>query len=128
MMVPISVFVVLGTVAVVALAGKNREQQRWHELARLALEKGVPVPNMPQPAIPAPSRHRQRVGLITAGLINVAVGIGLFLGLSALPEARVARDFAFIPALCGVALILGAGVDFLLSGKFSGRGDASPKS
>ncbi len=131
MLVPVSVFFVGGLIAVVALVMKNQERMRWHETARIALAKGLPIPNMPDswsPQSPTPGRHRQRMGLITAGLINVAVGIGLYFGLSAIPGAWVARDFAFIPALCGVALMIGAAIDLLLSRKFPDPGDPSPKS
>jgi hypothetical protein len=116
---------------VVALAMKNQERERWHETARRALEKGVPVPNMPQPAPPLHfqgSRHRQRMGLITGGLVNVAIGIGVYLGLSAIEDAREARLFGLIPSFIGVALILGAAIDILLSRKFPDPGDPSPKS
>jgi hypothetical protein len=131
MMVPISVFFVGGVIAVAAIAMKNQERARWHETARLALSKGLPIPNMPDPETPRaapPNRHRQRMGMITAGLINIAVGIGLYVGLSAIPGAWVARDFAFIPGLCGVALLLGAAIDLLLARTFPDPGDNSPKS
>jgi hypothetical protein len=131
MLVPISVFIVGGVVAILAIAMKNQERERWHETARIALAKGLPVPGMPDPRAPQdarPGRHRQRMGLITGGLVNVAVGIGLYYGLSEIPGAWVARDFAFIPALCGVALLLGAAIDLLLSRKFPDPGDNSPKS
>jgi hypothetical protein len=131
MMLPISIFVIMGIIAVVGMAMKNQERERWHETARLAIEKGVPVPSMPLAAPPVNvplSRHKQRMGLITGGLVNIGVGIGVYFGLSAIQGASETRFWGLIPALIGVALILGALIDILLSRKFPDPGDVLPKS
>lgn len=130
MMLPISVFVIMGVVAVVAIAFRSQERERWHETARMALEKGLPVPAMPTnaTAYAPPSRHRQRMALITPGLINVAIGVGLYAGLSAIQEAREGRLFALVPGLIGVALILSAVIDMALSPRIPDAGDNTPKS
>jgi hypothetical protein len=131
MMLPISLFIVMGIVGIVALAMKNMERGRWHETARIALEKGVPVPNMPVAplVVNAPlSQHKQRMGLITGGLVNIAIGIGVYLGLSSIDDAREARLFGLIPSFIGVALIAGAAIDIHLSRKLTDPGDTTPKS
>ena len=80
-------------------------QKQWHETARLALEKGQPLPTQldeasrPQPRIKGPGRD------LRAGLILVATGGGLFVFLDAL----VGRGLAYlgaIPGFIGLALLL----------------------
>jgi hypothetical protein len=130
MLVPIAVFVVMGIVAIVAIVMKNLEQERWHETARIALAKGVPVPSAPlaSPSVNLPmTRHRQRMGLITGGLVNIAIGIGVYIGMSAIDAAREAHFFGLIPAFVGVALILGAVIDRLLTPTLPHPGDTAPK-
>jgi hypothetical protein len=47
------------------------------------------------------------MGFVTAGLINIAVGIGLYIGLAHLPGgAQEVRYFALIPGLVGAALLI----------------------
>lgn len=131
MMVPIAVFFIIGVIVVVGMAMKNQERERWHETARLAIEKGVPVPVMPQQvlAVNVPqTKHRQRMGLITGGLVNIGIGIGVYLGLSAMDGIGGVRFFGLIPAFIGVALILGAVLDFLMHRDLPDPGDARPKS
>jgi hypothetical protein len=130
MMVPIAVVFIMGVVAIVAIALKNLEQARWHETARLAIAKGVPVPSAPLSPlclnIPM-TRHRQRMGLITAGLVNIGIGIAVYIGMSAINAAREAHFFGLIPCFVGAALILGAFIDMLLSPKIPQPSDTAPK-
>ncbi len=120
---------------------KNQERQRWHETARIALEKGQPIPARAdlmdeklaekllatgRPA--AISRHRQVMGFVTGGLINIAVGAGLYFGLAHMPGAEEARYFALIPGLIGVALlIVGLLYAYLFRSTFD-SGDRPPQS
>lgn len=104
------VFAVLGMFfgGVMGLAGMyfhHQRQRLWHETARVALERGQPVP--PQSG-DEPSDHAHGRGEgndVRAGLILIAVGFGLFLFFSGMR----ARELAFIgaiPGLIGAALLL----------------------
>jgi hypothetical protein len=103
---------------------QHRRQAMWHETARLALEKGQPVP--PSPDLPADESspwastglpaaearaemieqiRAQRIrGYMTGGLVNVAVGAGLFIALWQVSPATA--YFAAIPGFIGIALVL----------------------
>ena len=82
-------------------------QKQWHETARLALEKGQPLPAMLD-EVPQ-SQPRQRTGGpgrdLRAGLILIATGAGLFVFFDAL----IGRGMAYlgaIPGFIGIALVL----------------------
>jgi len=109
----------MGAVIVVAaLYFQNQKRQQWHETARLALEKGQPVPPLPKSdeeleLTPPPGaslaeweamrRARSRRGGLKGGLILIAVGAGMFIMMG----TDAGRPGA-IPALVGVALIVSA--------------------
>lgn len=82
----------------------NRRQAMWHETARIALEKGQPLPRLPEDE-DEPKRDRSPANDIRAGLVLIAVGAGLFLFLGGLGAAKVGMVGA-IPGLIGVALLL----------------------
>lgn len=112
-------------VAIVVIVGgliiAHHRQKLWHETARLALEKGQPLPPGPdqlisgQPIAPtAETARANRIrGYLIGGLINVAVGAGLYLGLSQISGALA--NFAAIPGFIGVALLLAGAADILLT-------------
>jgi hypothetical protein len=139
MMIPIVILaLVIGLVATV-MYFRGKERERWHETIRLSIEKGQPVPKLQEElggplaealsARLAPeSRSRQRMRLVTGGLVNIAIGIGLYFGLSEVPDAHFARFFALIPGLIGVALLLSALIDALLSNKHTDSGNDAPRS
>jgi len=115
--IPITVLVGGTLVAIAGIWFHDRERARWHATARLAMEKGQPLPAHPdeeKPLPPTERRHRQRMGLIIAGLVNLGVGVALFLGISAIPDAHVARFFVAIPAFIGLALLVSGLFDALL--------------
>ncbi len=102
----------------------HRRRVLWHETARVALEKGLPIPG------PAPEnggwsalvggsspeqQHLQRIrGSIVGGLINLAVGFGMFIAFQHMPGVppHIAY-FGAIPGFIGVALLLGALLEHL---------------
>jgi hypothetical protein len=115
MLIPLAALAMAAVVVIATHLAKNAERQRWHETARIALEKGLPIPSMPNPEDGcespdrpgAASRQKQMMGFVTAGLINIAVGIGLYIGLAHLPGgAQEVRYFALIPGLVGAALLI----------------------
>jgi hypothetical protein len=103
-LVPIAAMVFAGTMAGLGMYFQHQRQRLWHETARIALEKGQPVPafNGDKKA----DRFRQnsssdfRGGLI---LIGVGAGIYLFFATVGAPEARF---IGAIPGFIGVALLV----------------------
>jgi hypothetical protein len=111
----------------------HRRRILWHETARLALEKGQPIPP-PYPDVAptnplesaamstadrelATSRARgYRIrGYILGGLINLAVGAGLYFALTQVsPQAAT---FAAIPGFIGIAFLAMALIEYLFSRK-----------
>ena len=95
-------------------------QKQWHETARLALEKGQPLPAaqdtapQAQPRTDGPSRD------LRTGLILLATGAGLFVFFDALLGRWMAYVGA-IPGFIGVALVLFAVLSHLFN-----RKDAPP--
>ena len=88
-----------------ALYFKHQRQKLWHETARLALEKGQPLP----PMSPEKKFDHERQNLnqhdLRAGLILIAAGAGIFLFFNAVAGPQVAY-LGVIPGFVGVALLL----------------------
>jgi hypothetical protein len=83
----------------------HHRQQLWHETARLALEKGQPLPTEVKETHATPPADRGPGADLRAGLICIGVGVGLFLFFDAL----IGRGMAYvgaIPGFIGVALVL----------------------
>jgi hypothetical protein len=80
----------------------QRRQELWHETARVALEKGQPLPPLPrdmQPAKDPNGNNDMRVGLVM-----IATGAGLYLFFAAFVYPL--RFLAAIPGFIGIALVL----------------------
>jgi hypothetical protein len=105
--VPVAGMVFGGVMAISAMYFKNRERQLWHETARIALEKGQPLPvsdDAPECGRPGASRrpaHRD----LRAGLVLLGLGAGLFLFLQSVDDGKAAYVGA-IPGFIGVSLLL----------------------
>jgi hypothetical protein len=105
--VPVAGMIFGGVMAVTAMYFKSRERQMWHETARIALEKGQPLPVSDEaPEIGKPSArckpaHRDLRG----GLILMGLGAGLFLFLQSVDDGKAAYIGA-IPGFIGVSLLL----------------------
>ena len=118
---------------VLAMYFAHRRRVLWHETARIALEKGQPLPppspdvdpdgSMRALAMQVAGRelassqvqgHRYR-GLMLGGFINLAIGGGLFLALSQV--SLQAAYFAAIPGFIGIAFLGMAVVEFVLGRK-----------
>ena len=84
-----------------SLIYRNSQKRREADLIRLAIEKGQPVPEFP--AVPV-----SRFGTLKAGLVWIAVGIGLILWVlfeEIFDWTGVA--IGFIPLFIGIALVIG---------------------
>lgn len=96
----------------------HRKQELWHQTARLALEKGQPLPPFGEmaEAVKATSPQSRWRGLMIGGLINLGVGAGLFVALSQLPNTSFNLGyFGCIPGFIGLALLIGALVEGLVA-------------
>lgn len=114
--IPIVVLAVGCIIVVSGMYFEHRRRQLWHETARIALEKGQPVPaavaesnflgtQAPKPADPG-SRSR---GYFISGVMNIAIGIGLVISFQHfLP---LVSYLAAIPICIGVALLIGSWVE-----------------
>lgn len=105
-----------GVIVTTMLYFQHQKQRLWHETARLAIERGQPLPPYPatdeERASQPPAgvsydewRRHQRGRGLKGGLILIAVGIGL---------GFVSGQNFFagaIPALIGVALVINALVE-----------------
>ncbi len=127
LMFPVVCLVIAGMMVVVILNFQNKERERWHATVRLAMEKGVTIPGMTNPTVQdaQTAREKQRIGFVVAGLVNMAIGVGVFMGLSGMEGASQTRYFGLIPGLIGVALLL-SGLMFFR--KRSDVGDQAPRS
>jgi len=97
LMGPVVIFIVFQSI--------QRRHQLWHETARVALEKGQPLPPMPADVAPPPPTEIKPSNDIRTGLILIATGAGLFIFLNTL----VGRGLGFvgaIPGFIGIALLL----------------------
>jgi len=120
LMIPIVSVIGGCAIAIVAIYLHFRKQQLWHETARIAIEKGQPVPPMPAddnsipPTTGSPAeweavKRRQTInGLMIGGLINLGVGLGLFLLLSRVASNPNLGFIGAIPGFIGIALLLAA--------------------
>lgn len=107
----------------------HHRQKLWHDTARLALEKGQPLP--PQvDAAPAQKDDGPVAGPgrdLRAGLICLGTGAGLFLFFDALLGRWMAYVGA-IPGFIGIALILYAVLVMAFSRKEQSSSDRPPQS
>lgn len=81
----------------------HRRQALWHETARIALEKGQPLPPLQDEE--TSQSHERKDNDFRSGLVLIAVGAGLFFFLNAF----LGRAFGLvgaIPGFIGVALLL----------------------
>ncbi|HWA84871.1 MAG TPA: DUF6249 domain-containing protein [Opitutus sp.] len=114
--VPIAALIFAGAIIFMTMHFNHRRQELWHQTARLALEKGQPLPAfdrmvVAEPTSAASPQPRWR-GYLVGGLINLAIGAGLFLALSQIPSTSFnVGSFGFIPGFIGIALLIGAMIE-----------------
>jgi hypothetical protein len=98
LMGPVIIFIVFQSI--------QRRQQMWHDTARVALEKGQPLPPMPADVAPPKADPTPRArNDVRTGLILIAVGAGLYVFLGTLVGRGLGLVGA-IPGFIGIALFL----------------------
>ncbi|MEO6006099.1 MAG: DUF6249 domain-containing protein [Opitutus sp.] len=113
--VPVAGMIFAGVIGGFAMYNHHRREAMWHELARLALEKGQPIPPPPaglnglRQAAQTDGQGSRSRGYMVGGLINIAIGVGLFIALAQI--SKPTAYFAAIPFCIGIALLLAAFID-----------------
>ena len=95
---------VASVVIIYGLKFVKRRKELWHETARIALEKGQPIPPMSEAK---PSKTDANSEELRYGLVFIASGAGLALFLGTVAGSGLAYIGA-IPGFIGVALLLNA--------------------
>src|SRR4051812_31365459 len=95
--IPSLAFVFASAIIISAMYFKHQRRRMWHDTARLALEKGQPLPAMPNDD----GRYRGRRSDVRSGLVLIAVGVGLFLMFGANPDRHGPGFVGAIPGLIG---------------------------
>jgi hypothetical protein len=132
MLIPITLFFIGLAITVASLYFKNQSRRMWHETARIALEKGQPIPGATPDMHEALSQQAAKAasaqvsasrssgrGDIKAGLILLAVSAGLYFGFKDLNgEFHSMPTFLiYVPGFIGLALLINALITFLTTKK-----------
>lgn len=122
------------TIALVSIVSsgisRRRQEELWHETARVALEKGQPLPPRIEAepgrpvGTPNPSARREKSDL-RSGLILLSLGAGLFLAFGGRDGS--AAYFAAIPGFIGLALLLNAAIEGLTKRSPDKSDNTAPK-
>jgi hypothetical protein len=124
LIIPIASMILVGVIIVTMMYFGHRRQELWHQTARIALEKGQPLPPLPDgvglgdatSATGAANSQPRWRGYLIGGLINVAIGAGLFVSLSQISGTPFNVGYlGCIPGFIGIALLLGAGIEAFAS-------------
>lgn len=117
--IPIAGMVLGGIMGVSAMYFKNRTKQMWHETARLALEKGQPLPALPTSRVDERSDARtEGWNDLRGGVVLVGTGLGLWLFLGEFINRGLGYVGA-IPGFIGVGLLLSGTIRLLTAKKES---------
>lgn len=107
------------SIAIIAIIGgfisAYRRQKLWHETARIALERGQPLPPLSNEDKPKSARQSAENDIRT-GLILIGVGGGLYLFMGNFLGGKMGYVGA-VPGLMGIAFLLFGVVSLLTSNK-----------
>lgn len=105
--IPVVSIVIGGAIAITAMYFHHRRRELWHETARIALERGQPLPPpdlYDQAEKEEIEKDRVADHDVRGGMVLIAVGIGLWIMFSGFAPGL--RYIGAIPGLIGVALLL----------------------
>jgi hypothetical protein len=125
--IPLAVFAVGGVMGFCGMYFHHQQKKLLHETARLALEKGQPIPpeiiaELSDASHLKTADREQPRNDIRAGLILVGVGVGLYMFFAAM-SLNSFRFLGTIPGFIGVALLLYGAVAILLRKKSGAPSD-----
>lgn len=103
--VPSMVFLFIAAIVIAGMFFQHQKQKLWHETMRVALEKGQPLPPMPDDSQQAKADKKQAD--LTPGLILISIGIALFIGLPQI-SSGIPLIGAYATGFLGVALLISA--------------------
>lgn len=106
LLIPIAGIVLAGVITVCGMYFHNRRREMWHETARIALEKGQPLPPLGPEQSEADEKPKDRDANhdVRGGLVLIAVGAGLWMMFTGIAPGL--RYIGAIPGFIGVALLL----------------------
>jgi hypothetical protein len=118
-----------GTMGIAAIFFHYQRQRMRHETARMAIEKGRPVPEFAEhTTFQHPPAHEDRGRRdLRSGLVLLGVGAGIYLFFTTVGAAE-ARFLGAIPGFIGVALLLNALFTALLPPRNPRSTDHPPQS
>jgi len=103
---PVAGIILTGVIVVCSMYFQNRRREMWHLTARLALEKGQPLPVLPDDEPRESSRSWDNpMNDLRSGLVCLGVGVGLYLFLGNFINPGLGYVGA-IPGFVGVALLV----------------------
>ena len=105
LILPLAGIALAGVVVVCSLYFQHRRREMWHETARVALEKGQPLPPWSANSSDAATGNQEVRNDLRAGFVLLGVGVGLFFFFH-LMNLRPLAGIGAIPAFIGVALLL----------------------
>jgi hypothetical protein len=125
-LIPIIALAIGPIIVFTALYFKNQSRRLWHETARVALEKGQPVPPDPEERVRSHcDSPRPPLRDVRSALILIAVSVGLYLGLQdKKPEALIG---SYITGGIGVALLINASLTAIFRPKSSDQNTRPPQ-
>jgi len=142
-LIPIFLFLMIAVVIIGSIIGplyfKNQREKMWNETARLAIEKGQPIPEMPisemetrKPASKSAFTPENEAAYLRAqvrrevkiGLICLAAGIALSVHIS-MNQGWAIGSVGALPGLIGLAFLLNAWITARSAAKIP-LSDASP--
>ena len=103
--IPVTAIVVGGIIVVGGMYFHHRQKELWHETARLALEKGQPLPPISTEDDSSKDELSEGANDVRSGLICIAVGWGLYLFLGNFVSNGLGYVGA-IPGFVGVVLLV----------------------
>lgn len=126
--VPVAGLIFAAAIIITTMYFQNRRQEMWHQTARLALEKGQPLPALPDRTAPSHASSPQEQGWndLRGGLVLVGTGAGLYLFLGTFLHGL--GYLGAIPGLIGVALLITGLVRLIVSPKRSTDASDLPRS